>query len=136
MHNQIDEIDRLIVDFARFSYAEPTSTASPDNDLKISHPTFQQSQQSSRATIPDEDVLEKFRYLAGSFLELHARHLTPPDSVEALRAHLGGSCTHLRDHYRRAPLPRVPHIQAHVNSNCPYERLCIACIRRRRDVER
>jgi len=143
MQKQIDEL------VGKFLACEDVELlTSPDEDLDFSHPNTLNKQDfrphgpkptygpGALSPIPDEEVIALFRLKAQYFLELYAQHIAPPDPSRGIRSHLGGCCSHLKDHLRRVTLRLVPSITAHVNSNAPYERLCIACIRMRRNRER
>jgi len=158
MDKQIDEIDALIGAFSVIACGEAIpDSASPDNDLSFSQQLSDNAgkKQTAGSTtnlrphgpkptygpgafspIPDEEVIALFRLKAQYFLELHAQHIAPPDPTEPISRRLGGCCGHLKDQLRRVLLRHSPRISAHVNSNAPYERLCIACIRMRRNIER
>jgi len=139
------QIDELVGKFLACGDVEPLT--SPEDDLDFSHPNHRSNSNfrshgprptygpGAFSPIPDEEIVALFRLKAQYFLELHAQHIAPPDP-RGIRSHLGGCCSHLKDHLRRVTLRLVPSITAHVNSNAPYERLCIACIRMRRNRER
>lgn len=128
-------------------------SAIPDNDLEISQPTANDGDayptvsirsrvnhlhgnDKVRIFVPDDEVIELFRYKARNFLDLHTEHGRPYDPTKGIRAHLGGVCRHLRDQYGRILTEHFPGVEAHVHSNAPHERLCLACIRQRRLAER
>src|SRR5690349_10468564 len=148
MNKQNDEIDTLIGRWLACEDVIPDS-ASPDNDLSFSQQPIGNTTTNFRphgpkptygpgafSPLPDDEVISLFRYKAANFLEQHQKHTAQVDLIQPLNSRLGGCCRHLRDHLRRVLIQHVPGITAHINSNAPYERLCLACIRMRRNRER
>src|SRR5689334_1905531 len=142
----MSEIDTLI---ERWLYAhtdEAQDSASPDNELKISQQTDTEpyptvsiptrvnhlhGNQTVRIYVSDEEVISLFQYKAGHFLDLHQKHTAPVDLTDPrpLSRRLGGCCGHLKHQLQRVLIEHMPNVAAHVHSNTPYERLCLACIR-------
>jgi hypothetical protein len=160
MNEQSAEIDRLVLSFLVHTDGE-TNSATPANELKISHhPNSQPSTGSTnngslgivsvgtvyrthgnhevRFYVPDDEVLTVLRYKAAQFLTLHAQHTSPVDLTDrqSLSRRLGGCCGHLKHQLQRVLIEHTPRVEAHVHSNTPYERLCLACIRQRDLAER
>ena len=147
MQESDSEIDALIAQF--LACADTNRDAIPDNHFSFSHQTSSGQQYRpygpkptfdpvAFSPIPDDEVIALFRLKASRFLELHRQHTSPVDYSDRpfLRSHLQGACRHLRDNLRRVLVTHVPLAEAHVNSNLQHERLCLACIRSRRDMER
>lgn len=137
-HEQDPGIDGLIRDF--LAYTGARACAIPDNNLHFSQSNRSNNHPNHRTrvlpSIPDEEVISLFRFKAQLFLELHRQHVSPVDLTRPLSVRLGGCCGHLKDDLQRVLVEDMPQVSGHVNSNAPYERLCLTCIRQRDLAER
>lgn len=103
-------------------------------------PTTYVSHLDPRRNLPSSDaVIWHYEFILRRFGDDHARHTRPPtipygDDINRRAA--SGVCRHLRDTYHQAPPSRLDMIPAHMWSNSPGIRLCLACSRNALRIER